>query len=210
MTSGNLLVRNILKVSSDCFPCFFCLAFSSICFALKNVHLSFRSTMFLVLDWSSSWWRDWSKIAIGLLQCCRTPRVLQISPATATNDSDFGKALQSGHWCFAEFSQSPKISVWFMSASNCCDSSLNCWSPAFDSCLWGIVPYADVSRTSQSALRRYFIAVHPAVSPLRSIYQVFCSQLCCFGFFCSSPHLVAIPKMILLLVPVDLVNHFAN
>ena len=55
-----------------------------------------------------------------------------------------------------------------------------------------------------------FVAVHPAVSPLRSVYQVFCSQQCCFGFPRSSPHFVAIPKMVLLLVKVDLVSHFAN
>ena len=46
--------------------------------------------------------------------------------------------------------------------------------------------------------------------PLISIYQVFDSQQCCFGFPRSSPHLVAIPKMILLLVQVHRVNHFAK
>ena len=51
------------------------------------------------------------------------------------------------------------------------------------------------------------VAVHPAVSPLRSIHLVSGSQQCCFGFPRGSPHRVAIPKMILLL---DLVNHFAN
>ena len=35
------------------------------------------------------------------------------------------KELQSGHWRFAEFSQSSKISVWFISSSNFSDSSLN-------------------------------------------------------------------------------------
>ena len=37
--------------------------------------------------------KDWSGIAIGLLECCRTPRVLQISPTTAINDPDFGKSV---------------------------------------------------------------------------------------------------------------------
>ena len=56
-------------------------------------HLSFGCTVL----WSSTGIllndkaRDWSKIAIGLLECCRTPRVLQISPATAINDPDFWK-----------------------------------------------------------------------------------------------------------------------
>ena len=48
-----------------------------------------------------------------------------------------------------------------------------------------------------------FCDVSPC-TPLRSIYWVLDSQQCCFGFPRSSPHLVVIPKMILLLVQVDL------
>ena len=33
------------------------------------------------------------QIAIGLHECCRTPRVHQISPATAMNDPDFGEGI---------------------------------------------------------------------------------------------------------------------
>ena len=64
-------------------------------FRLVEHHLSFRDTMF----WSSTGIcrydkaRDWSKIAIGLLECCRTPRVLQISPTIAIHDPDFGKGI---------------------------------------------------------------------------------------------------------------------
>ena len=58
-------------------------------------HLSFRATMF----WPSTGMllndkaRDWSKIAIGLLECRKTPRILQFSPATAINHPDFGKSI---------------------------------------------------------------------------------------------------------------------
>ena len=37
--------------------------------------------------------RDGSKVAMGLLGCCRTPLVLQISRATAINDPDIRKAI---------------------------------------------------------------------------------------------------------------------
>ena len=75
-------------------PCFCCLAFLNLLRPVEH-HLSFRDTMF----WSSSRVllddkaRDWSKVAIGLLECCRTPLVRQISPATALNDPDFWKGI---------------------------------------------------------------------------------------------------------------------
>ena len=59
-------------------------------------------------------------------------------------------------------------------------------------------------------LCHFIVDVHPAVSPLRSKNLVFGSQQCCFGFHRSSPHLVAIPKMFLLLLHIDIVKHFAN
>ena len=99
------------------FPCLRCLAFFSICFALRNIYLSFRSTMF----WSSTGIllndkaRDWSKVAIGVLECWRTLRILQISLATAINDPDFRKGIAIRTWMFC------RNSVWFMSTSNCCD-----------------------------------------------------------------------------------------
>ena len=145
--------------------------------------------------------RDWIKIAIGLLECCRTPRVLR--RRDCNQDIDVAP------------SQSSKISL----CGSCrrvlvVSPRWTCWSPAFDSCLQETVPYADFSRTSQLTLWRYFVAVHPAVSPLRSIYKVFFGQQCCFGFPRSSPRssprLVAIPRMILILVQIDLVNHIAN
>ena len=77
------------------FPCFSCLAFFSICFALLNItclsetQLFWYSTGILLNDKA----RDWSKIAIHLLQCRNTPRILQISPATAVNDPDYGKSI---------------------------------------------------------------------------------------------------------------------
>ena len=76
--------------------------------------------------------RDWSKVAIGLLECCRTPRVLQISPTTAINDPEFWKGIAIRTLMFSEFSQSSKISVLFMSTSNCCESSLD----LLVSCFW--------------------------------------------------------------------------
>ena len=51
------------------------------------------------------------------------------------------------------------------------------------------------------------VAVHPAVSPLRSIYRVFCRHQCCIGFLNFSPHLVA---MILLLVKLILWTTLRN
>ena len=47
--------------------------------------------------------RDWSKIAIGLLECCRTPRVLQFSPAIAINDPDFWKGIAIRTLIFCKF-----------------------------------------------------------------------------------------------------------
>ena len=49
---------------------------------LEKHHLSFRDTMFCI-----------EVVAIGLLECCGTPRILQISPATAINDTDFLKDI---------------------------------------------------------------------------------------------------------------------
>ena len=78
-------------------------------FGLEEHDLSFRcavlwsSTGILLNDKA----RDWSKVAISFLGCCRTPLVL--------HDSE---VLQNS--C-----KSSKISVWFISSSNCCDSSLN-------------------------------------------------------------------------------------
>ena len=87
-----------------------------------------------------------------------------------------------------------------------------CWSPAFDSCLQGIVSFCRCFwNISISSLCDVILS--PCIlqfSPLRSIYREFSSQQCCFGFPRSSPHLVAFPKMILLLVQVDLVNHFSK
>ena len=74
---------------------------------LEEHDLSFRcavlwSSTGVLLDDKA---RDWSKVAIIFLGCCRTPLVLE--------DSEV----------FAEFLQSSKIS--FISSSKCCDSSLN-------------------------------------------------------------------------------------
>ena len=66
--------------------------------------------------------RDSSIVAIGLLKCCRTPRILQISPAIARNDPDFGKGIAIRTLKFCRILAK---SVWFMSSSNFCDSSLN-------------------------------------------------------------------------------------
>ena len=155
--------------------------------------------------------RSWSKVAIGLLECCRTPRILQLFVCNCNKWSRFLKRHCNQDIDVLQNSRKVRRSL----CGSCrlvivVTPRWTCWSPAFDPCLSGVVPYADVSRTSQSALWRYFVAMHPAVSPLWSIYLVFCSQQCCFGFLRSSPHLVVIPKMILLLVQVDLVNHFAN
>ena len=69
-------------------------------FRLVKHHLSFRDTMFwsstgiLLIDKAT----DLSKIAISLLGCCRTPLVLQISPAQLQQMIPISeKALQSGH-----------------------------------------------------------------------------------------------------------------
>ena len=45
--------------------------------------------------------RDRSEVAIGLLECCRTPRALQISPAITMNDPDFpeGIAIKTLKFC---------------------------------------------------------------------------------------------------------------
>ena len=83
-------------------------------FRLVEHHVSFRGPKF----WSSTGIllndkaRDCSKIKIGLLESRRTLRVLQISPATATNDPDFGEGVAIRTLMFAQFSRSSKISVW--------------------------------------------------------------------------------------------------
>ena len=64
-------------------------------------------------------------IEVVLLGCCRTSIVLQISPATAKKKAISVTEFQSEHWSFVVFSQSWKISVWFMSFSNFWDASLN-------------------------------------------------------------------------------------
>ena len=64
-----------------------CLDFLGISFAF-NMILLFR----LAVLWSSSGILL-NVIALGFLFCCRTPRVLQISPKTATNDPDFGESI---------------------------------------------------------------------------------------------------------------------
>ena len=37
--------------------------------------------------------RDRSDVAVGLVERCRSPRVLQISLSTALNDPDFGESI---------------------------------------------------------------------------------------------------------------------
>ena len=62
---------------------------------LEEHDLSFRCAVF----WSSTGIllndkaRDCSKVAIGLLECCRTPRILQISLETAVIYPDFRKGI---------------------------------------------------------------------------------------------------------------------
>ena len=101
---ANIVLRQWLSVSLLFVPpwkdCRMIAMFTLSCFLghllrLVEHHLSFRDIMF----WSSTGIllhdkaKDWSKIAIGLPECCRTPRVLQISTATAINDPDFGENI---------------------------------------------------------------------------------------------------------------------
>ena len=72
-----------------------------------------------------------------------------------------------------------------------CDSSLNLF---FDSCLQGIVLMLMFFEHLNQPCDLKFVAVHPAVSPLRSTYQVFCSQQFCLGFLRTSPHLLRFPR----------------
>ena len=99
------------------------------------------------------------------------PRILQISPATAINNPDFRKIIAIRTSFLQNISQNSKISVWFTSASNCCDSSLNLWISCFWLMSFGSCSLCRCFRTSQSALWHQCVAVHPAVSPLRSIYR---------------------------------------
>ena len=136
--------------------------------------------------------RYWSKVAISFLGCCRTPLVLEDSEVLQNSckvrRSLFGSYLRVivviPHW--------------------------TCWSPAFHSCLQGSVSYAAVFSNISLFFVTLFCRRASCSFTLRSKNQVLDSQQCCFGFPRSSPHLVPIPKMILLLVQVDLVNHFAN
>ena len=76
--------------------------------------------------------RDWSKIVIGLLACCRTPLVLQNSPATAINNPDYrrGITIRTLKFCrkLAKFEDLCVIHV----GEYCYDSSLN----LLISCFW--------------------------------------------------------------------------
>ena len=66
------------------------------CFLKHLIRLEEHDSSFrLAVLWSSSGIllydkaKDQSKVAIGLLLCCRTPRILQIAPATSINNTDF-------------------------------------------------------------------------------------------------------------------------
>ena len=83
MTFGILLVRTTLRGLSDGCPCLPRLASSSISFALKNVTCLSGTPCF----------GPRLEIAIGFLECCRTPRVLQNSPATAINNPELGESI---------------------------------------------------------------------------------------------------------------------
>ena len=97
-------------------PCFSCLVFLSISFTLKSIIclsetpcFGPRLEFFLMTK---------PGIEVQSLFAVWIPRVLQISPATAMNDPDFGNGISIRTLMFC-------ISVWFMSTSNSCDSSLN-------------------------------------------------------------------------------------
>ena len=74
-----------------------------------------HSTTAVFLDHIS---RDLGDVTVVLVELCWTLRGILISSTAAI-------ALQSGHCCLEEFSQSSKISVLVMSVTNSCDSLLN-------------------------------------------------------------------------------------
>ena len=141
--SANIVICQWLSVSNLFVPpskdCRMVAMYTLSCFhkhllRLVEHHLSFRDTM----CWSSTGIifndksKDWSKIAIGLLDVVGLREYFKFLPQLQYMIPISEKALQSRHWCFAQFSQSSKISVWFMLTSNCCFSSLN----LLISCFW--------------------------------------------------------------------------
>ena len=118
-------------------PCILCLAFLSKCFALWNItclsetpcvgprlELLLMTNPRIEVKSQLVFWN-----VVGLREYFKfLPQLQYMIPNSV-------KALQSRHWCFAQFSQSSKISVWFMSTSNCCESSLNLLILLI-SCIW--------------------------------------------------------------------------
>ena len=143
---SNIMLRQWLSVSFLFVPPWkyrrMVAMFSLSCFLLHLLRpvehdLSFRwavlcsSTGILLNDQA----RDWRIVAISLLGCCRTPLVLQISPATAINDPDFRKgiAMRTLKFC--------RILTKFEDLCGSCRRVVvviprwTFWSRAFDSCL---------------------------------------------------------------------------
>ena len=121
------------------------------------------------------------------------------------------QALQSGHCCLEEFSQSSKISVLFKSAIKSCDSLLN----LLIFCVWlkswrKDSPYACGSRTSRSTSWPCSHVLYSAARLQKEVIQVFCDPRCCFRFPCHLSNRSMVPKMILRLGFVDLVDHIAS
>ena len=122
MMSSILLVHTTLKGLSDGSHVY-CVLLSYASASPGKHYLSFGCTVFctstgVLLNDKA---RDRSEVAIGLLVCCRTPRILKFYPATAINYLEFPESIAIRALMFTRIF----AKLEDLSASNCCDSSLN-------------------------------------------------------------------------------------
>ena len=187
MTLGVLFEPTILRESLD-----------KDLLRLEEHHRSFRETMF----WSSTGIllndkaKDRSKVAISLLGCCGTPLVLQISPATGNKwsrilkrhcNQDIDVLQNSRKVRRSLFGSCHRLIVVIPLLAEPVDLLL--WTHVFKELFLMLMFLEHLDQ-----LWRYFVAVHPAVSPLRSTYQVLCSQQCCFAFPVALRILLRFPR----------------
>ena len=199
--------RTIVKVSLDgvrVFRVWPCSAFAShgITYFCLSEALCLAPRLLFFLNLIS---RDWSDVTVVLVEVRWTSRRLHISSTAAIDYSYFPVGI-ARHCCSEEFSQSSKISVLCKSAIKSCDALLNllifcvCLKSWMNDylCLW-------FSNLSINLLTLFSLIVFCGSTAERgSSYPVV------HGVITDCPLTFQIPKMILRLGFVDLVDHVAS
>ena len=147
------------------------------------------------------WYLFSSKYCIQILK--HLPHELWTIPASQCK-------LQSRHSCLEEFSQSSKISVLFKSAIKYCDSFLNLLIFCVCSSPQGRIPCAGGSQTSRSTSWPGSHVLYSAAWLQKEVLQKLCNPRCCCKFLRNSSNRSMVPRMILRLGFVDLVDRVAS